>query len=294
MSRLNQPIATFSIVAYDPRRQEWGVAVQSKFLACAAVVSWARAGAGAVATQSFANVAYGIEGLDLMERGTSAAEAIAQLTAADDQRAQRQVGMVDQSGRAASFTGDGCYDWAGHIVGEGFACQGNILIPGTVEAMAAAFEEARRGAGELADWLVGALAAGQAAGGDSRGRQAAGVLVVRHNGGYGGNNDRYLDLRVDDHPEPIDKLAELVSMHHLYFGEVDPANLIPLADVAEPLQQIMRRTGHFTGPLSGRFDADTRSALRALVGSENLEERWDGTGDTIDKVVVDYLLKRFA
>lgn len=294
MSRLNQPIATFSIVAYDPRRQEWGVAVQSKFLACAAVVSWARAGAGAVATQSFANVAYGIEGLDLMERGTSAAEAIAQLTAADDQRAQRQVGMVDQSGRAASFTGDGCYDWAGHIVGEGFACQGNILIPGTVEAMAAAFEEARRGAGELADWLVGALAAGQAAGGDSRGRQAAGVLVVRHNGGYGGNNDRYLDLRVDDHPEPIDKLAELVSMHHLYFGEVDPANLIPLADVAEPLQQIMRRTGHFTGPLSGRFDAGTRSALRALVGSENLEERWDGTGDTIDKVVVDYLLKRFA
>lgn len=294
MSRLNQPIATFSIVAYDPRRQEWGVAVQSKFLACAAVVSWARAGAGAVATQSFANVAYGIEGLDIMERGTSADEAIAQLTAADEQSAQRQVGMVDQSGRAASFTGDGCYDWAGHIIGEGFACQGNILIPGTVEAMAAAFEEARRGAGELADWLVGALAAGQAAGGDSRGRQAAGVLVVRHNGGYGGNNDRYLDLRVDDHPEPIDKLAELVSMHHLYFGEVDPANLIPLADVAEPLQQIMWRTGHFTGPLSGRFDADTRSALRALVGSENLEERWDGTGDTIDKVVVDYLLKRFA
>lgn len=294
MSRLNQPIATFSIVAYDPRRQEWGVAVQSKFLACAAVVSWARAGAGAVATQSFANVAYGIEGLDMMERGTSADGAIAQLTAADEQSAQRQVGMVDQSGRAASFTGDGCYDWAGHIVGEGFACQGNILIPGTVEAMAAAFEEARRGAGELADWLVGALAAGQAAGGDSRGRQAAGVLVVRHNGGYGGNNDRYLDLRVDDHPEPIDKLAELVSMHHLYFGEVDPANLIPLADVAEPLQQIMRRTGHFTGPLSGRFDAGTRSALRALVGSENLEERWDGTGDTIDKVVVDYLLKRFA
>ena len=162
MVRTHQPIATFSIVAYDPRRQEWGVAVQSKFMACAAVVSWARAGAGAVATQSFANVTYGLDGLALMESGASASAAIAQLTDADEQRAQRQVGMVDKAGRAASFTGDGCNAWAGHIVGEGFACQGNILIPGTVEAMAATFEAARRGPGELADWLVGALAAGQA------------------------------------------------------------------------------------------------------------------------------------
>lgn len=294
MPFLSRPIATFSIVAYDPRREEWGVAVQSKFLACAAVVSWARAGAGAIATQSFANVAYGFEGLDLMASGRSAAETIEQLTAADEHRAQRQVGMVDKHGRAASFTGDGCYDWAGHIVGEGFACQGNILVPGTVEAMAAAFEEARRGAGELSDWLVSALAAGQAAGGDSRGRQAAGVLVVRHNGGYGGNNDRYLDLRVDDHPEPIDKLAELVTMHHLYFGEVNTADLIPLADVTETLQKIMRQTGHYSGLPHGRFDEATRSALRALVGSENLEERWDGTGDSIDRVVVDFLVKRFG
>ena len=179
------PVATFSIVAYDPGRKEWGVAVQSKFLACAAVVSWARAEAGAVATQSFANVAYGLDGLDLMAGGHSAEETIAMLTAADPQRAQRQVGMVDKDGRAAAFTGEGCYDWAGHIVGDSFACQGNILIPGTVEAMAAAYETARSGPGELADWLVAALAAGQAAGGDSRGRQAAGVLVVRRDGGYG-------------------------------------------------------------------------------------------------------------
>lgn len=288
------PIATFSIVAFDPRKQEWGVAVQSKFLACAAVVSWARAGAGAVATQSFANVAYGLDGLDLMENGLSAEETIERLTSADDQRGQRQVGMVDSHGRAASFTGGECYDWAGHIVGEGFACQGNILVPGTVEAMAAAFEEARRGQGELADWLVTALAAGQAAGGDSRGRQAAGVLVVRSNGGYGGNNDRYLDLRVDDHPEPIDKLSELVTMHHLLFGEVDPDNLVPVADVAAELQAVLLRTGHYNGQKSGIFDDATRSALRALVGSENLEERWDGTGDMIDMVVVDYLTRRFA
>ena len=287
-------IATFSIVAYDPNRQEWGVAVQSKFLACATVVSWARAGAGAVATQSFANVAYGLDGLEMMANDMSAEETIAALTAADEQRAQRQVGMVDKRGRASAYTGAECYDWAGHAIGNGFACQGNILVPGTVQAMAAAFEEARRGPGELADWLVSALAAGQAAGGDKRGRQAAGVLVVRHNGGYGGNNDRYLDLRVDDHPEPIDKLAELVTMHHLFFGEVDPANLIPLADVAEPLQKILHQTGHYRGPLSGQFDDATRTALRALVGSENLEERWDGTGDSIDRVVVDFLFNRFA
>lgn len=290
----NMPIATFSIVAYDSRKKEWGVAVQSKFLACAAVVSWARAGAGAVATQSFANIAYGIDGLDMMERDISAADTIEALTTADDNRAQRQVGMVDKDGRAAAFTGDGCYDWAGHIVGEGFTCQGNILVPGTVEAMAATFEAARRGPGELADWLVEALAAGQAAGGDSRGRQAAGVMVVRHNGGYGGNNDRYLDLRVDDHPEPIEKLAELVTMHHLLFGEVDPDNLVPLAGVAGDLQKVLRRSGHLTREVDGEFDDETREALRALVGSENLEERWDGTGEMIDSVVVDFLMRRYG
>ena len=287
-------IATFSIVAFDAGRQEWGVAVQSKFLACAAVVSWARAGAGVVATQSYANVRYGLDGLDMMAGDVSAAEAIELLTAADDQRALRQVGMVDKSGRAASYTGEDCYDWAGHVVGESFACQGNILIPGTVEAMAEAFETARRGTGELADWLVTALAAGQAAGGDSRGRQAAGVLVVRENGGYGGNNDRYLDLRVDDHPEPIDKLSELVGMHHIFFGEVDSEELVPLTEIAGDLQAMLRRTGHYSGPVNGRFDDNTRAALRALVGNENLEERWDGTGDEIDRVVVDYLSRRFG
>lgn len=290
-----QPIATFSIVAYDPGRQEWGGAVQSKFLACGAIVLWARAGAGAVATQSFANLAYGPDGLDRMAAGASAADTIAALTTADEQRAQRQVGLVDRSGRAAAYTGEACYPWAGHIVGDGYACQGNILVPGTVEAMAAAYEQARRGPGELADWLVAALAAGQAAGGDKRGRQAAGVVVVRERGGYGGNNDRYLDLRVDDHPEPIAKLGELVAMHHLYFGDVDPDDLIPLAeDVTAELQGILRQARLYDGPTSGIFDDATRAALRELVGSENLEERWDGTGDTIDRVVVDFLRQRFA
>lgn len=289
-----KPIATFSIVAYDPNRQEWGVAVQSKFMACAAVVSWARAGAGAIATQSYANVRYGIDGLDRLAQGESAESVIAAFTAADEQRGIRQVGMVDKNGRSASYTGADCYTWAGHIIGEGFACQGNILIPGTVEAMAETFEKARQGSGELADWLVMALAAGQAAGGDNRGRQAAGVLVVRENGGYGGNNDRYLDLRVDDDPEPIDRLGRLVNMHHLYFGKVNPNNLIPLADVAKDLQAVLRRTGYYDGPENGRFDDTTRKALRALVGSENLEERWNGEGDMIDRVVVEFLLDRFG
>lgn len=288
------PLSTFSIVAYDPGRQEWGVAVQSKFLAVAALVSWARAGAGAVATQSYANLEYGPDGLERMGRGMSAKVVIGALTEADEYARLRQVGVVDRHGNAAAFTGEECYDWAGHIVGEGFACQGNILIPGTVEAMADAFEKARQGPGELADWLMAALVAGQDAGGDRRGRQSAGVLVVRENGGYGGKTDRYLDLRVDDDPEPIRKLEQLVKMHHLYFGQVDPNNLIPLADVAGELQALMQKTGHYDGPVTGRFDDTTRQALRALVGQENLEERWNGEGNVIDRVVVDFLRERFG
>jgi len=289
-----QPIATFSIVAYDPTRKEWGVAVQSKFLAVAAVVSWARAGAGAVATQSYANLTYGPRGLDRMENGQSAEETLTALVNADKNKAQRQVGLVDRDGKAFAFTGDNCHDWAGHITGDGFACQGNILIPGTVEAIAEKFESARGGPGELADWLVAALLAGQEAGGDARGRQAAGVLVVRENGGYGGDNDRYLDLRVDDDPYPIQKLKKLVHMHHVFFGEVNPDDLIPLSDVAGKLQALLNKTGHYRGPLTGDFDEATRKALRTLVGMENLEERWDGTGDVIDRVMVEFLIEKFS
>jgi uncharacterized Ntn-hydrolase superfamily protein len=288
-----QPIATFSIVAYDPGRKEWGVAVQSKFLAAGAVVPWARAGAGAVATQSYANLLYGEDGLNMMASGKSAADTLDALTTKDENKGQRQAGMVDANGKAAAFTGDDCYDWAGHIVGEGFACQGNILIPGTVEAMAKRYEEARTSEGELADWLVETLAAGQAAGGDSRGRQSASVLVVREGGGYGGNNDCYLDLRVDDHPTPIKELSRIVKIHHLYFGEVDESDSLPLAELATELQALLARTGHFTGAQSGEFDDETRKALRALVGSENLEERWDGTGETIDRLALNYLRERF-
>lgn len=286
-------MSTFSIVAYDSTRQEWGVAVQSKFLAVGAVVSWARAGAGAVATQSYANLTYGPRGLDWMGRGATAQEVIERLTGDDDGRATRQVGMVDRAGRAAAYTGSECNAWAGHIVGEGYACQGNILLPGTVEAIAQRFEQARKGAGELADWLVEALAAGQAAGGDRRGQQSAAVLVVRDGGGYGGNNDRYLDLRVDDDPQPIERLKGLVGLHHLYFGMTDPADLIPLESVAEELQDLLRRTGLLQGEPSGVFDEPARKALRMLVGFENLEQRWNGEGELIDLEVLEFLRKQY-
>ena len=288
-----KPIATFSIVAHDPVRQEWGVAVQSKFLAVGAVVPWAKAGVGAVATQSYANITYGIDGLDMMAAGKTAVETIETLTAADELRERRQVGMVDAQGGSASFTGTGCQDWAGSITGDGFACQGNMLLPGTVEMMVALFEGARQGGGELAHWLITALAAGQEAGGDKRGRQSASLLVVREGGGYGGNNDRYIDLRVDDNPFPIRELARLLDLHRLYRGEVKPEDLLPLADVALPLQKVLMHTRHYFGTLDGIFNSETREALNTLVGIENLEDRWNGEGDVIDKAVVDFLIEKY-
>lgn len=291
MSKL---ISTFSIVAYDPGRQEWGVGVQSKFLGVGSVVPAARAGAGAVATQSFANYLYGPQGLELMQNGMTAEQAVKKLTDEDEQRDLRQVGMVDAQGNSATFTGKGCYAWAGGVVGEHFCAQGNILIPGTVEAMAKRYKEVAGGPGELADWLVQALDGGQEAGGDSRGRQSAAVLIVGANRGYGGNNDRYLDLRVDDHPEPIKELMRITRIHHMYFGAVDKNDLVPLAEVAREIQVMMLRTGHYTGALSGIFDAETRKALRALVGAENLEERWTGEGDEIDRVALEYLREKFS
>lgn len=288
------PIATFSIVAYNPDRQEWGVAVQSKFLACAAVVSWARAGAGAVATQSYANMDYGPDGLALLAGGQSAGEVVAALTEADEEREWRQLGVVDTQGGVAAFTGSECMAWAGHQTGEMYSCQGNILVPGTVAAMATAFEKARdAGQGELADWLVTALAAGQSAGGDSRGRQAAGVLVVREKGGYGGRTDRYLDLRVDDHPTPIKQLHTLVEAHHLFFGAVDESDLVPLESIVAEMEPVLWRKHYLTAPVHGELTPEFRQALVKMTGTENLEERWRGQ-DMIERKVVAYLKSRGA
>jgi uncharacterized Ntn-hydrolase superfamily protein len=287
---MNRP-STFSIVAYDPERQEWGVAVQSKFLAAAAVVSWARAGAGAVATQSYANTSYGPRALEWMAQGLSAQEVVARLIAEDEGRAQRQVGVVDAQGNAAAYTGEGCLAWAGHMVGKHYACQGNILVDErTVQAMAEAFETTR---GELAERLVAALAAGQAAGGDRRGQQSAGLLVVREGGGYGGFNDRYIDLRVDDDPQPIEKLRQLLELHHLYFGTPRPEDWLPIeGEIARELQRMAAKTGWYRGPLHGEYDAATRAALRALIGVENLEERFREEEGLIDVLALKVLRQR--
>jgi len=222
--RLEPVVATFSIVACDPSTKAWGVAVQSRFLAVGSVVPWAEAGVGAVATQSFANVGYGPGGLALMRSGKSAAETVKALTAADPERDRRQLGVVDAKGGSASFTGKGCHAWAGHREGDGFCVQGNILAgEAVVDAMARAFADGRgsRG-GDLADWLVAALDAGQKAGGDRRGMQSAALLVVREGAGYGGGNDRWIDLRVDDHAQPIAELGRLLAIHRSVYGRARP------------------------------------------------------------------------
>jgi uncharacterized Ntn-hydrolase superfamily protein len=282
---------TFSIVAHDPVKQEWGVAVQSKFLAVGSVVPWARAGVGAVATQSWANTSYGPRGLAMMEEGVSAEEVIAWLTEEDKERASRQVGVVDARGEAAAFTGEECFEWAGHIVGANYACQGNILVSGdTVQAMAQTFENAQ---GALVDRLIAALEAGQKAGGDRRGQQSAAVLVVREGGGYAGFNDRYLDLRVDDHPAPIEELARLRKLHNLYLGETDPENLVKIeGELLSEIQEILRRTGYFKGATTVVYDEKTKKAFRDFVSTENLEERWRDD-DLLDRVILDFMRERF-
>lgn len=283
---------TFSIVAYDAAAKEWGVATQSKFLAVGAVVPWAQAKAGAIATQSYANTSYGPQGLALLATGLSAQATLDRLLAADEGRDQRQVGVIDQQGGAATFTGKGCHEWAGGLIGAGYAVQGNILVgEETVKAIARGFEAA---SGELADRLVAALAAGQAAGGDRRGQQSAAVLVVRDGGGYAGFNDRYLDLRVDDDPRPIERLQQILELHHLYFAKPDPATLLPLdAALVRELQRIAQRSGHYRGAISGEYDQVTRAAVEALIGVENLEDRWPYGSDHAEPVALRYLQKRY-
>ncbi|NIN69251.1 MAG: DUF1028 domain-containing protein, partial [Anaerolineae bacterium] len=209
-------LTTYSIVACDLEERAWGVAVASKFLAAGALVSWAQAEVGAVATQALAKVGNGPDGLALLAQGMPAPKVLESLLAQDAGAADRQVGIVDAQGRVAAYTGERCFEWAGHLLGEGFTCQGNILTGReTLDAMASAFRCAQ---GELADRLVESLSAGDKAGGDRRGKQSAAVLVVRPRGGYGGDTDRYLDLRVDDDPDPVVKLKELVASHHVFFG----------------------------------------------------------------------------
>ncbi len=285
-------VSTFSIVAFDPGDPAWGIAVASKFPAVGAVVPWAIARVGAVATQAHANTAFGPKGLDLMTAGASAQSAMDQLLGADPDRAIRQLGMVDSKGNSASFTGEECLHWAGGLTGEGFAVQGNILTgPETIEAMASAFTKA---SGDLPDRLLDSLLAGDRAGGDRRGRQSAAIFVVKPEGGYSGYNDRWMDYRVDDHQDPVPRLGELVQLHRLYFYKSPPEEELPISgEIAQDLQMILKQQGYYQGEIHGQYDQATRVALDAFIGTENFEDRTDIEIGRIDRPVFEFLKHKF-
>ena len=275
-------VATYSIVACDLDAGEWGVAVQSKFLAVGSVVPWAEPHVGAIATQSYANPRYGPDGLALLREGRSAEEAVEALTAADDGRAERQVGIVDGQGRAATFTGLECHDWAGGRTGDGYAAQGNILVSGeTVDALAVTFE--RNGHLSLAERLIECLAAAQVAGGDRRGQQSASLLVVEKDAGYANLSDIVVDLRVDDHEQPIVELRRLYGLHTELFGITPPEDWVTVDEaIAAELRARLSKLG---------YDGELGKAFNDWAGTENLEERVDGI-DRIDPVVLAALLKQ--
>jgi len=276
------PVATYSIVACDLEAGRWGVAVQSKFLAAGSLVPWAEPGVGAIATQAYANPRYGPQGLTLLREGLPAADVVERLTTADEGRAQRQVGVVDGQGQAASFTGEGCMAWAGGRTGPRYAVQGNILVSaGTVDALAETFEA--RSELELPERLVACLAAAQAAGGDRRGQQAAGLLVVEREGGYAGLTDVVVDLRVDDHPTPVAELGRLLGLHAELFGKTPREQWL---DVDETLGAELRERLTRLG-----YAGDLDEALAAWAGTENYEERVHGA-EQIDPVVLGALRRQ--
>ena len=268
------PIATYSICACDLDAGQWGVATESKFLAVGSVVPWAEPQIGAIATQAYANPRYGPQGLALLRDGLSAAEAVERLTSADEDRAHRQLGVVDAEGGSATYTGDECHAWAGGRAGTGFAAQGNILVSGeTVDALAETFEAS---AGKhLAERLIDCLDAAEAAGGDSRGRQSAALLVVERDGGYASLSDVLVDLRIDDHPDPLAELRRIYRMHDALFGTTPRDQWLRVDDALRAeLDDLLQRVGY--------------PDLASWAGAENLEERVDGE-DAVDPVILDRL-----
>ena len=272
-------VATYSIVGCDLEARQWGVAVQSKFLAVGALCPFAEAEVGAVATQSFVNPRYGPDGLALLREGLSAEEAVERLTAADEGRGQRQLGIVDREGRAATYTGERCFAWAGGRTGAGYAAQGNILVgEETVDALAATFEATTDL--PLVQRLIECLGAAQAAGGDRRGQQSAALIVVEKDSGYAGLSDTLVDLRVDDHERPIEELRRIYAIHRRLFETSPREDWLALeGDLGAEVDERLARLGH--------------DSLAAWAGVENLEERVDG-GDAIDPVVLEALREASA
>jgi uncharacterized Ntn-hydrolase superfamily protein len=278
-------LTTFSIVACDPHTAEIGIAVESKFLAVGAIVPWVRAGVGAIATQAFANTSYGPRALELLAAGQTPEHVAHGLIAGDEGHADRQFGIVDASGRASSYTGEKCIAWAGGIAGPNFAAQGNCLASAAVvDALASTFQTS---SGSLADRLVAALRAAQAAGGDKRGQQSAALIIEKSGGGYAGRNDRYVDLRVDDHTAPIEELARLLELHKLYFFPAAPEDVRVIDDALgrEIVRELVRVRALEAGD---RYDERAKDALVTFMHVENLENRVREDG-TIDRQTLNYL-----
>ncbi len=273
--------STFSIVAADPEANEVGIAVQSKFLAVGAVVPWAQGGVGALAVQAYADVSFGPEGLKLLLTGLDPADVLEELLKHDKNSAGRQIGIVSSDGKAQSFTGSDCFEYAGSVTGNGYACQGNILASDdVVPAMGRTFEKAE---GTLARRMIAALHAGQAAGGDRRGRESACLYIAKPNGGYGGKNDRYIDLRVDHHKTPIAALSNLLDLHYLYFERPNESDLV---DVGPELEAELLTKLNFLGWETS--ENELWETLMNYMGWENLEERWVSPGK-IDPKVLRYI-----
>jgi uncharacterized Ntn-hydrolase superfamily protein len=278
---------TFSIVACDLEEQSWGVAVASKFPAVGAVVPWAQAGSGAVATQSFANTSFGPRGLALMATGLVAQETLDRLLEDDPDKELRQVGLVDSKGRSATFSGSGCFAWAGGVAGKGYAIQGNILAgEKVVPAMEKMFLETK---GSLPTRLHAALLAGDRAGGDKRGRQSAAIYVVKPKAGYGGYLDRWLDYRVDDHEDPVPRLGELLEMHDLYFGKSTENDRVVInGKVQAQIIELLTLTGYL------KNGKEFRTAFNEFIANENFEERADSQAAWIDAPVLKYLTRKLG
>ena len=268
-------VATYSIAACDLEAGQWGVATQSKFLAVGSVVPWAEPQVGAIATQAYANPRYGSEGLALLREGLSAEQVVDRLTSVDEGRDHRQLGIVDEKGRSASFTGEECLDWAGGRTGPCYAAQGNILVSGaTVDALAETFEGS---SGDLADRLLDCLDAAQAAGGDRRGQQSAAILVVEKDGGYAKLSDVVVELRVEDHERPLEELRRLYRLHQALFGETPREEWLTVDDgLANELRERLAKLG---------YEGELDDAFNRWAGNVNLEERVDGV-EEIDPVVL--------
>jgi uncharacterized Ntn-hydrolase superfamily protein len=304
---------TYSLVAWDSATGDLGVVVQSKFPNVGGIVPWARAGVGAVATQSLSNTAYGERGLELLAKGATAEEALRAVMKTDTMLQDRQVGIVDARGNAASFSGRTTFDWSGGrvgrpggkgsiaggkgqvLVGRGFSAQANIMVSDqTVKNLAETFERTR---GSLADRLVAALKAGQAGGGDKRGMQSAALLVVRKNGGYLGANDRFIDIRVYDAPDPIAELERLLALHKLHFFPSEPQDLVPITpEIVARLEPILlsepaRQPEKWLARKQGIANQQFLEALRNFMYWENYDVRVRMDGK-IDTVVLDDILKK--